>query len=526
MNQRNIVNIINFIRGVEPRDPAMDLLEPVINQIRLVQEHGLAATWLVQYDALIDDRFASLLKDLDDSQEIGGWFEIVQPQVEKAGLKWRGRPGYAWDWHAHVGFSAGYTPAEREKLADVFMEEFKEVFGKYPRSVGSWFIDAHLLGYLADRYGVIASCNCKDQWGTDGYTLWGGYYNQAYYPSRKNSFVPAQHSENQIPIPIFRMLGSDPIYQYDAGIRPGFSGQPVITLEPVYEGIGGGSPEWVRWFFDVIFQSPALSFGYTQVGQENSFGWGAMSKALTYQIELLEQKSDAGEVCVETLGDSSEWFKSKYPVTPSSSIVALKDWKAEDRKSVWYNSRFYRTNLFWENNTLRIRDIRIFDENYEERYLNSVLTSPPSVYDTLPVMDGLLWSDETSVAGIRLVEIRPDGTHSSIKVGDPAVTESGDDLIVSWELPGEGTAKAVCSPDSMCITMPPSKDSKWGMAMSWAGSKSVPIQRVEESCIHYTYEGFSYDVTCANGKFEYAPDGSSILILPDDSGSIRLKFDR
>ena len=30
--------------------------------------------------------------------------------------------------------------------------------------------------------------------GTDGYTLWGGYWNQAYYPSRLNSYMPAQHS--------------------------------------------------------------------------------------------------------------------------------------------------------------------------------------------------------------------------------------------------------------------------------------------------------------------------------------------
>lgn len=60
-----------------------------------------------------------------------------------------------------------------------------QIFGVYPKSVGSWFIDAVTLKYMAERYGVVASCNCKDQIGTDGYTLWGGYWNQGYYPSIK-----------------------------------------------------------------------------------------------------------------------------------------------------------------------------------------------------------------------------------------------------------------------------------------------------------------------------------------------------
>jgi hypothetical protein len=107
-----------------------------------------------------------------------------------------------------VGFATGYTPAEREKIIDVYMADFKEVFGYYPRSVASWFIDAQTLKYMYDKYQIVASANCKDQYGTDGYTLWGGYWNQAYYPSKINSYMPAQNAANQIPVPIFRMQRS------------------------------------------------------------------------------------------------------------------------------------------------------------------------------------------------------------------------------------------------------------------------------------------------------------------------------
>ncbi len=240
-----IVNIINFIRQLEPRDSKISeevLYETVHKQVELLKKYNMRGTFLLQYDALISPRYQSLLKEeMRRGTEVGGWWEITQPHVEAAGLEWRGR--YPWDWHADVGFATGYMPKEREKLVDVYMEKFKEIFGKYPASIGSWFIDAHTLEYMHEKYGIVASCNCKDQYGTDGYTLWGGYWNQAYYPSRLNGYMPAQTQEGQIPVPVFRMLGSDPIYQYDTGL--GHSIQGVITLEPVYGDAGGSENGYV-----------------------------------------------------------------------------------------------------------------------------------------------------------------------------------------------------------------------------------------------------------------------------------------
>ena len=236
-----IVNLVNFIRGIEPREP-IDLVEPVREQIRLAHEHKLPTTFLIQYDALVSPAFTDLLKrELGPDDEVGAWLEVVQPQVEAAGLKWRGR--FPWDWHTDVGFTIGYSPDERQKLMDVYMEKFKATFGRLPRSVGCWVIDAPTLNYLSDKYKIVAACICKDQMGTDGYNLWGGYWNQAYYPSRRNAFMPAQTDAQQLRVPIFRMLGSDPIYQYDTGL--GSARQGVISLEPVYPE-SGGNPAWVR----------------------------------------------------------------------------------------------------------------------------------------------------------------------------------------------------------------------------------------------------------------------------------------
>jgi hypothetical protein len=261
-----IVNIVNFIRLLEPRDSAITedvLYQTVVKQVAMMKKYKLGGTFLLQYDAMLDPRYQKLLKTLPRGTfEIGAWWEIPQPLVENADLKWRGR--YPWDWRANIGFSTGYTLKEREKLADVYMKDFKKIFGYYPRSVASWFIDAYTLNYMYKKYGIVASANCKDQYGTDGYTLWGGYWNQAYYPSKLNSYMPAQHAASQIPVPIFRMLGSDPVRQYDNGL--GTTRQGVVTLEPVYK-FGGGDAAWVNWYMDEFVKGEPMEFAYTQAGQ-------------------------------------------------------------------------------------------------------------------------------------------------------------------------------------------------------------------------------------------------------------------
>ncbi|GBF72410.1 hypothetical protein PA598K_00662 [Paenibacillus sp. 598K] len=514
----NQVNIINFIRGIEPREP-VDLVEPVREQLALVQKHKLPATWLLQYDALIDLRFTDMLLEADPLQEVGIWFEVVQPMAEKAGIAWRGR--YPWDWHSHVGFSVGYTPAERERLADVIMAEFYERFGYYPQSVGSWFIDAHLLGYLFDKYQIVASCNCKDQWGTDGYTLWGGYYNQAFYASRRNGFMPAQTAEQQIPVPIFRMLGSDPIYQYEAKL--GSNGQSVITLEPVYSGDegGGGIPAWVRWFFDVNFRPEQVSFGYAQVGQENSFGWQQIKDGFIDQIEQAAELRQEGKLTVVTLAESGRWFRRRYPLTPASSISALTDWRRQGHQSVWYNSRFYRANLLRQDGRLRLRDIHLFDENYEERYLESVCEERDSRYDTLPIVDGAQWSDDTK-AGLYPVFYDESGAEVELAVRELTTDESRDgELRVMLELEDHSTAVLRFSEQEIAFAYTGGA-CKLGLRMVWGDTPEVPAIQASSDEIRYVYQDYGYSLKLQG--VENVASKNSEFVLRAEANAIKLQF--
>lgn len=513
-----IINIINFIRQTDYRVENADslLYETVCEQVKLVNEYDLPATFLLQYDALINPLYQDLLKSkLNDHSEIGAWWELTQPQIEAAGIKWRGE--HSWVSHANIAFSTGYTKEERERLVDVYMAKFKEIFGTYPKSIGSWFIDAHTLGYMYDKYKIVASCNCKDQVGTDGYTLWGGYWNQAYYPSRVNAYMPAQTEEGQIPVPIFRMLGSDPIYQYDDGL--GQERQGVISLEPVYEK-AGMDRRWVDYFLESIVNRPCLAFNYAQAGQENSFTWSNMSKGLEMQIPILDSLRKENKIRVETLGESGAWFKECFKVTPATAVTTLTDVRGEGNKTVWFNSRYYRANLLWEKGTFRFRDIHLFDESYKSAYLEKPGDGNQFLFYTLPVVDGFMWSEGLDRAGLRIVRLDKDGDKEELTLDHPVVTEIGKDTLVVSAEDSKGHAFKITFYETRFEVVALSKeaDFSWALELKAAAGKELPFTVIEDKAVNASFDGFNYVITCGKGRIKKPESGSDYVfrIFPSD----------
>ena len=520
-----IVNIINFIRLLEPRDAKITedvLYQTVVKQLELMKKYKLGGTFLLQYDALMDSRYQKLLKDLPKEYEIGAWWEIPQPLVEKAGMKWRGR--YPWDWHANVGFSVGYTPKEREKLVDAYMKDFKKIFGYYPKSVGSWFIDEHTLNYMYKKYGIVASCNCRDQIGTDGYTLWGGYWNQAYYPSKTNMFMPAQNEKNQIPVPVFRMLGSDPIRQYDDGL--GKEVQGVATLEPAFHHDGGGDSIWVNWYFNEFLNGACMNFAYVQAGQENSFTWDRISRGFEIQIKLFAKLKDENKIKIETLSETGKWFRENFKLTPATSVTVLNGLKGDTKKTVWFDSRFYRTNILWENGTFRFRDIHLFDERLPSDYLTEKVTTSNCEFYTLPFIDGHQWSTNNQRAGLRL-KAAVNGKKILLEGGDPVIDDSKNGrLHVSWPLKSID-ANFVIDFNERGIKMKlESKTSvNWFLDMSTAGRVTLPFTKIGSNRIECKFKGLNYHVDVNKG-FISVPGKEIVYRLTPEKGIIKLDFSK
>jgi hypothetical protein len=550
-NQPRIVNIVNFIRLLEPRDSAITedvLYQTVVHQVEMMRANRLGGTFLLQYDALMDGRYQRLLRSLPrDSFDIGAWWEIPQPLVEKAGLPWRGR--YPWDWRANIGFSTGYTPEERKKLADVYMADFKKIFGYYPKSVGCWFIDEVTLDYLYHKYDIVASCNCKDQSGTDGYTLWGGYWNQAYYPSKVNAYMPAQDEADAIQVPIFRMLGSDPIRQYDKGV--GAQRQGVETLEPVYKA-GGGDSVWVNWFFKELVEGESLAFGYAQAGQENSFTWDAMAKGFGIQMPLIARLRDKKKIRVETLAESGRWFREHYRVTPATAVTVNEDLPGSDRRTVWYDSRFYRANLLWDSSGLRFRDIHVFNEHFPSPYLSKPATSNECAFFTLPVVDGYRWSTAGTIAGLRLKTV-VNGRETDVLGGVPEIGRSAagalhivwpltnmkgtlvmdlDDRGIRMKLVGGAhaggeTGSAHAGDRAAAAGTVAGADGGWFLDLTAAAGTDLPFQRIAARAAQCRFGDMNYSITATKGVFSKPDDAGDDLIawrLTPEGGEVVLRL--
>jgi len=251
MKKTAIVHIYNFIRmsHTEPSRFLFDDYDTLRRILILVKQYGFPGTYALKYDALMEPRYQALLKEyLDENDELGAWWEITEPLCRRAGVSFRDtRMEEEYDDRVDSAYCLGYTPQERRRIVDAYMADFYAIYGRYPASIGSWVMDSVTLGYAREAYGVNAACICRDQIATDGFTLWGGWPNGVYYPSRDNAFIPASTREMQLDIPVFRLLGPDPIYNFESNVRTGVM-EGVYTMEPAW--LPGRDPKFVGGYFD------------------------------------------------------------------------------------------------------------------------------------------------------------------------------------------------------------------------------------------------------------------------------------
>lgn len=509
MRQRTIVNIYNFIRmsHVEPSRFIEDDFETVQNQLILVKQYGFPGTYALKYDALMEPRYQALLREyLDKDDELSAWWEITEPLCRRAGVLFRGKRQETYDDRVDSAYCIGYTPEERRRLVDAYMADFHGVFGRYPETIGSWVLDSVTLAYAARRYGVVAGAICRDQLGTDGFSLWGGYPNGAYYPCRKNEFLPAQTAAEQLPVPMFRLLGPDPIYNFEQDLREGLQG--VYTLEPSW--LTGRDPKWISWLFRCLTEEDALGMGYAHVGQENNFLWENIQPGFGPQLEHIRALREVGKLRVETMAQTARWFRRKYAMTPPMTYLASRDWdETRNLSAQWYACASYRLGLLGEAGHLRIRDCFLYRQDYASRYYDRPMTGSKSTFDALPVLFPQAWKNQHgSRPYIRLTDEQGQEPVGEIRYG------AADDERATAELLEPGTGRVLAA-----FSLEP-----WGVRLTGPYRLTfdcLPVlTAVGADTLTMEHRGFSYGLRVTRGVISRAaPEG---VVLEPRDGEIRL----
>ena len=507
-----VINIYNFIRmsHVEPSRFIPDDFETIRNELIAVKQYGFPGTYALKYDALMEPRYQALLKEyLDEHDEVSAWWEITEPLCIRAGVPFRGHEwAEEYDDRVDSAYCIGYTPEERKRLVDAYMADFRVVFGKYPETIGSWVLDSVTLQYAAEAYGVAGGAICRDQMGTDGFTLWGGWPNGPYYPSKGNEFIPAQTAENQINVPMFRLRGPDPIYNFEADVRDGLQG--VYTLEPSW--VTGRDPGFITWLFTRLTDEDALGIGYAQVGQENNFLWENIQPGLIPQLQILEDLAKRKNIRVETMGTTARWFRQHYTKTPPMTFQASFDWD-KDRKlsAMWYASPWYRMGLLGEEGHLRIRDLFLFDETYPSRYLNGPMKGTKSTFDALPILSPQLWGKGAADRPyIRLVDEKGQEPQGFIEY------VAQNNITGSAKLSRDGKVLALLMMNPFLTLFQTAYRLRFDYLPEFT-------QRDEEICL--CHNGFPYSFRVTAGTVRRLSD-HSLEILPAVSGIICLSFCR
>ncbi len=260
-------------------------------------------------------------------------------------------------------------------------------------------------------------------------------------------------------------------------------------------------------------------------GKKNSFTWNAMKKGLEMQYPLFDSLRTDNKIRIETLEQSGLWFKENFPVTPATAFTTMKDIRNEGRKTVWFNNRFFRVNLLWENNSFRFRDIHLFDERFESEYLKKAGVGNQFFYYTLPVVDGFMWSTNEDCAGLRIMRKDANGNTSEILLDNPVVTEPAEDILQVACTDNNGNQFILLFRENQFEVTCKSKEKglEWLLELTTAPGAELPFQSVGNNTIKAQFRGFDYSIICKKGMavsgetssgyvFSLAPEKNELVI--------------
>lgn len=508
--QNKFINTVCFMRSYNYEGQyAPENMEALKKQMALYQSLHLPVTNLLEYDALVRADFRQALKQSQfEGCETGLWFEITGELCRDAGIAWRSERNRNWDFYVNPGFIMSYSTAQKQKLIDTAMQQFFQYFGHYPRTVGAWLIDTEAMAYFEQHYEIDAFIICREQWGMDGYTLWGGPYYGGYYPTKNNMQTPATLPQNQLSTPVFRMYVNDPIYCYYEFAKPPLNKTDchLFTQEPAW--VCGQNKNWVKYCFDSVFNPTNLGFCYLQLGQETGFGYPeALEQGLTLQCRYaLEQQRHYGYQFA-TVGEMGRAFKKQYQSSPATLRYTLTDWTENNQQSVWFCNQNYRVNLAADGEKIYIRDLHLFCDAYLDKYLKSPCTGKWAVYDNPPVIDGVRFTpgcDESDIpyqndfSGLSYGEQA--GLYFSGKGRITAVQSSEKEQTATITLGGLNIAAALL-PQSLCFSKP---NGEFSLSLC-AKAAGRYLTSTESGCLNYHHNGLHYRLNLTSGFFK---DGS------------------
>lgn len=331
----------------------------VTSQYQIVRKFSLPATWLLTYDVLENEELLNVFESMDERQEFGIFLEITPKFAEEAGISYH-ETGF-WH-HATSVFLSGYTQKEREQFIDTIFGKFKEEFGYLPSSVGSWWTDAYSLTYMKEKYGMTANLGLADQYSTDGYQVWGGFWQAPFYPSKFHAGIPAQSQEVKLDIVTIQWAPRDPL--------DGYKNSLYSTQDYSISAVGL-TTEYFEKLVKFYAKKNINDFGQITVGLEGDLDPETYQGEFANQLALISQMARQGDIALSTMSDFADWYQDKFPTLSPPTFFESNDFLGKERLKVfWYQSPKYRIGILYDeiSQKTKVFDFRTYHQDLEEPY--------------------------------------------------------------------------------------------------------------------------------------------------------------
>ena len=318
----------------------------------IAHNNGLKTTIQMTYSSLYNDQCIELVKKYHDQygDEIGHTFLGINCVEFRE--KYKSKELAIW-----------LFPMDMKKriVRDSFLR-FKKVFGFYPTSTGSYFMDAELLNFIKRTYPMVktAVATCFEEGpkvfrhtNSSWYTLMDGSPWTAWIPSKRNTHAIAEDEDDDIGIVAVPHLSRDLLAIMDnSGDMFGTHPQNIIR-GLIYEG------DRLPYMYNLVDQYQVMKkynkgFSYNMVyvgpGWMGKDGrWEADCKILKKSYEdflaYYGKLKREGKVEDMTMTEFASWFRRNQP--RSGPICGL--WKdivyGTKNQVFWYADSKFRVQV-------------------------------------------------------------------------------------------------------------------------------------------------------------------------------------
>lgn len=254
-----------------------------------------------------------------------------------------------------------FSMEDKKAIVDDVFAKFHDIFGFYPESTGSYYMDAELINYVKEKYPsvkcAVATCweegpkayhTCNNSW----YTFMDGGPWNPWIPSKANTHAPAKDSSEDSGIVAIPHLSRDLLACYD-GNGSNFGTHPQNVLR----GMIYDSKTWeFPYFYNLVDQYRHLAkfnngYSYNMMfvgpGWLNKMGrWEAPYELLkksyedgmAYYGELKKQ----GQLVDMTMAEFADFYRENKTYTEPECALWKDILYGSNKQLFWYTDPFMR----------------------------------------------------------------------------------------------------------------------------------------------------------------------------------------